>query len=308
MALTIESRTTASISLDEYLDFCAAQPDLQDPERAIATADQLKALANNKQFLADYFNREMKDIGWFQEHNDFKPSTFLLHRGKGYTVRAVVWLPADEVESPEIFSYYETHDHNFDFLTCGYHGPGYRTTIYRYEHERVVGHPGEKVDLEFLEDTTLPEGKLMYYRASQDVHTQLPPEALSISLNLILPRRRRPPAAQYEFDMDSRTVLARFGDMQMRRLIFSTVKHIGDENSLDILATIARRHADHGTRALAWETLIARKPEEAEVCQRAAMNDPNPYVKESVRRACDRMTTRHAPAAEDSLNRSGSRP
>lgn len=308
MALTIDSRTTASISLEEYLDFCAAQPDLQDPEKAIATADQLKALANNKRFLADYFNGEMKSLSRFQEQNDFKPSTFMLHRGKGYTVRAVVWQPADEVENPEIFSYYETHDHNFDFLTCGYHGSGYRTVIYRYEHERVVGYPGEKVELEFVEDTTLPEGKLMYYYSSKDVHTQLPPQELSISLNLILPRKQRPLAAQYEFDMESRTVMSRFGDMQMRRLVFSAVKHIGDENSLDILATIARRHADHRTRALAWETLIARRPGEAETCLRAALNDASPYVKELARRACDRATAEQVPAAGVSPSRSGGRP
>jgi hypothetical protein len=289
MALTINSDVTASISLQEYIEFCAAQPDLHDPEKAIATADQLKALANNKCFLADYFNREMKNVDQFQDQNDFKPSTFLLHRGKGYTVRAVIWLPPEEVDEPEIFSYNETHDHNFDFLTCGYHGPGYRTVIYRYEYDRVIGYPGEKVDLEFQEEATLSEGKIMYYYSSKDVHTQLPPPALSISLNLVLPRKERPAKTQYEFDMATRTIKARFGDLQMRRMVFTVVKQIGDANSLDILSTIARRHADRGTRALAWETLMARQPADADEFLRIAMADKSAYVRELTRRAHNRI-------------------
>jgi hypothetical protein len=285
MALTITSQTPDSISLDEYIDFCDSQPDLHDPEQAIATADKLKALANNKNFLVAYLNEEMKQLDRFQERNDFKPPTFILHRGAGYTVRAVVWLPAGEVDNPELFSYYETHDHNFDFLTCGYHGPGYRTVIYQYEHDRVLGYPGEKVALEFLEDTTLPEGKLMYYFSSRDVHTQLPPEELSISLNLVLPRKRRPRAAQYEFDLATGSVQSHFSDMQMRRLIFSAVKHVGDDNSLDILLTIARHHVNHRARALAWETMMDRKPDEAESFLSAAMGDASPYVREMARRA-----------------------
>ena len=288
MTLTIPSNTNASISLEEYIDFCDAEPDLQDRERVLAGAGRLRELANNRRFLADYFNGQMRALASFQEGNDFKPSTFILHRGRGYAVRAVVWLPAAEADNPEIFSYYETHDHNFDFLTCGYHGPGYRTLLYRYDHDRVVGYTGEPVALEFLEDTTLPPGKRMYYFASEDVHTQLPPESLSISLNLILPRPPERRRAQYEFDAAAGTVLSPFADMRMRGLVFAAVRHVGDENSLDILSTLARRHGDPRTRALAWETLLRWRPAGAEEHLSAALGDPSPLVRELTRRAYER--------------------
>lgn len=287
MALTLASDTADVIGLDEYIDFCDSELDPRDREQAIASAGKLKALANDKRFLVAYLNSEMKDLDRFQAVNDFKPPTFMLHRGAGYTVRAVVWLPAGEIENPELFSYYETHDHNFDFVTCGYHGSGYHTTIFQYDPDRVVGYPGEKVVLDFLEETTLPDGKLMYYRASRDVHTQLPPDEFSISLNLILPKVRERREAQYEFDADTHSVNSRFVDLQMRRTIFAAVRHVGDGNSLDILATLARRHSDPRTRALAWETLIAARPDEAGGFLDTAMDDASPYVREMARRACE---------------------
>lgn len=289
MTLTIPSNTKTSISLEEYIDFCDSEPDLQDRERVIAHAGKLRELSNNRRFLAGYFNEQMRALDRFQEGNDFKPSTFILHRGRGYAVRAVVWLPDAEADNPEIFSYYETHDHNFDFLTCGYHGPGYRTLVYRYDHDRVVGYTGEPVTLEFVEDTTLPVGKLMYYFASEDVHTQLPPASLSISLNLILPRPEQQRRAQYEFDASTSTVRSRFVDMRMRSLVFSAVRHVGDDNSLDILSTLARRHDDPRTRALAWETLLHRRPASAEEHMSAALSDPSPLVRELTRRAHELM-------------------
>ncbi|PSJ40503.1 HEAT repeat domain-containing protein [Allosphingosinicella deserti] len=284
MVLTLSSHAATSIPLEEYVDICDSIANLRDREQALATADALKALSNNKTFLVDFLNTEMKSIAGFQAGNDFKPPTFILHRGAGYAVRAVVWLPAAEADNPALFSYYETHDHNFDFLTCGYYGPGYRTRIYEYDHGRVAGYPGEPVDLRFIEETMLPEGKLMYYLASRDVHTQLPPDALSVSLNLILPRERQDRLTQYEFDATARTVQGSFADMRMRRTIFAALKHIGDDNSLDLVATIAGKHHDHRTRALAWDTLIAMAPGDRAALVEKAMDDPSRYVREVVRR------------------------
>lgn len=284
MAATIESTFTGTLSLEEYIDFCDAHPRLTDPDEAMATADQLRGLANNRGFLARWLNEELKDVYSFQEKNDFKPPTFVLHRGRDYTVRAVVWLPLEGLSDPSMFSYFEPHDHNFDFLTCGYSGPGYRTVIFQYEHDRVAGYPGEQVDFTFGEDTTLPVGKLMYYFSSRDVHIQYPPEALSISLNLILPRKGKA-KRQYEFDLERRTVLSQINELPQRRAIFAAAGLAGDGESTELLLSIARRHSCERTRALSWQTLISSHREQAASFLDMAMNDPNVYVKAIATRA-----------------------
>src|SRR5262249_58797067 len=109
--------------------------------------------------------------------------TFQLGQAGDLYVRANIWHPRGQ-EPPtarvagEMSLYGLPHDHAFSFLTVGYWGPGYRTAIYEYDRQRVVGRIGEAVDLTFLEETTLPIGKVMYYRACPDVHDPASPPQL----------------------------------------------------------------------------------------------------------------------------------
>ncbi|MEY2441081.1 MAG: hypothetical protein QOJ46_507 [bacterium] len=280
MAATIPSECTESSTLDEFVDFCESHPELQQREFAMQHADRLRALANNKRFLTAWLNDELSDVYHFQERNDFEPPTFLLHRGGWFTIRAVVWLALDEqLMSPSMFSYYDAHDHLFDFLTCGYYGPGYRTVIYRYDYDAVVGYPGEDVALEFVEDTLLSPSKLMYYYASRDVHVQYPPEDLSISLNLILPRPKPNPRRQYWFDIERRQIAEHFGDMPMRRSILAAARLVGDGNTDELLLGLGQRHECARTRVLALQTLAARHPAREEEFQRVGAADASPYVR-----------------------------
>ncbi|HEX8744442.1 MAG TPA: hypothetical protein VF712_15035 [Thermoleophilaceae bacterium] len=280
MAATIPSDCTDTISLREFVEFCESHPELQEREFAIENADRLRALANDKRFLTAWLNEELEDVFNFQERNDFEPPTFVLHNGGWFTVRAVVWLPLDaRLMSPSMFSYFEAHDHRFDFLTCGYHGPGYRTVVYRYDYDSIAGYPGEPVDLEFVEDTHLTESKLMYYYASRDIHIQHPPESLSISLNLILPRPKAQRRRQYWFDVENRRIAEHFGDMPMRRALFAAARSIGDGDSDELLLALGTRHGAARTRALALETLMARHPARREELQRVAAADASAYVR-----------------------------
>jgi hypothetical protein len=286
VASTIASDCVATATLEEFVDFCEAHPELQQREFAIAHADRLRALANNKRFLASWLNAELADVYSFQETNDFEPPTLLLHRGGWFTVRAVVWLPLDEqLMSPAMLSYYEAHDHRFDFLTCGYHGPGYRTEIYRYDSASVTGYPGEPVDLEFVEDTLLSESKLMYYVAGRDVHIQHPPAALSISLNLILPRPERETKRQFWFDVPRGRIAEHFADMPTRRSIMAAARAIGDGDTDDLLLAIGARQPCVRTRALALQTLAERHPSRREELFRAAEADRSGYVSERLARS-----------------------
>jgi hypothetical protein len=150
--------------------------------------------------------------------------------------------------------------------------------IYRYEYDSVAGYPGEDVALEFVEDTLLSPSKLMYYCASRDVHVQYPPDDLSISLNLILPRPEPNPRRQYWFDIERRQIAEHVGDMPMRRAILAAARLVGDGNTDDLLLGLGERHECARTRVLALQTLTARHPRRAEELQRVAAADASPYV------------------------------
>src|SRR3546814_20111803 len=109
----------------------------------------------------------------------------MLHRAADkYVFRSKFWPgPRDSCfkssgSSP--FFYHVPHDHNFSFLTVGYLGPGYWSEYYEYEYDKVVGYPGEAVDLRFVERSRLEEGKVILYRAHRDLPTQLPADEMSV--------------------------------------------------------------------------------------------------------------------------------
>ena len=285
MTCTVYSDTQATCSLDEYVDFCENHPEMQEPAAAIAYADELKKLCNNKAFLAEYFNHQLRDLAAFQKGNDYKPPTYVLHYGSYFAIRAVVWLPATELAADELLSYYDGHDHNFDFLTCSYFGSGYRTVIYQYDYEQVEGYLGEQVELRFMEDTDFPVGKLMYYYASKDVHTQYPPENLSISVNLILPRAGEP-KLQYFFDVEKRVIIGYVNELTQRNQIFRAVAAVGDENSIELLLSIARQHPCFRTRGQAWKTMLALESGTDQYLSEA-MSDQHPYVRSVIARTVE---------------------
>ena len=289
MTCTIDSNKTNAISLEEYIDFCDSHPEMQDPDAAIEYADRLKCLCNNSAFFSDYLNQELKNLNDFQKQNDFKPPTFVLHYGDYYAIRCVVWLPLEELGADELLSYYDGHDHNFDFLICGLYGEGYRTVIYEYDHEKVTGCIGEKVDLRFLEDTGLPQGKLMYYFACKDVHTQYPPNELSISANLILPRPGHT-KLQYFFDVEKQTIIGHVNELSLRAPILQTVAALGDGNSIDLLLRIAEQHHCFRTRSMAWSTLLKMQAVPEYEFFDKAMSDKHPYVQQVVQQTMNHLS------------------
>jgi hypothetical protein len=205
----------------------------------------------------------------------------------------VVWLPLEERIEPSLFSYGEAHDHNFDFYTCGCFGPGYSTDIYEYDPDSVVGLPGEPVKLTFLERTSLPEGKVMFYRASRDVHVQLPPPSLSVSFNLILSPPAKP-RRQFDFCLATGRIKGQVDAANWHKALFEAAALAGDENTLEMLVSISETHPSSTVRALGWQTLIERRPTGADQFFAAAVRDTNAYVESAAiaayRRREERVT------------------
>jgi len=181
----------------EYFDGLGADVLKTDLDQSAAV---LGRLYNNRTFLVDVLAAQLEDLPSFERMNGYTSQVFVLHRSEHYFVRAAIWLPRTHASHDEMFLYEDAHDHNFNLLTLGYLGNGYRTVLFEYDRDSVVGYVGEDVPVTFLENTGLTERKVMLFREGKDIHVQFPPEDFSISINVISTGGRK--CAQYAFDLD----------------------------------------------------------------------------------------------------------
>ncbi|WP_202392968.1 transposase [Alteraurantiacibacter buctensis] len=186
--------------------------DPRDEESLLHAAGWLGRLNANRDFLAEAMLAELKDSSGSQEEASAYGAqvVMLSPLGGEYFMRANFWPSRDEhsfrASGQNAFSYELPHDHNFDFLTVGYFGPGYASDYYEFDYDSVEGIVGEKANLRFVERSTLEPGKLMHYRAHRDVHSQLPPESLSVSVNIMHAGGAQGWLDQYRFDVERDTI------------------------------------------------------------------------------------------------------
>jgi hypothetical protein len=240
--------------------------DPRDEESFVAFGPLLKQLANNRSFLADIALAELKDrCGRQSAGNNYSSQVIMLHRAsEKYYIRANFWpSPRDSIfkasgNSP--FFYDVPHDHNFSFLTVGYLGPGYWSDYYEYDYGEVVGYPGEKVDLRFIEKSRLEPGKVMLYRAHKDVHNQLPADELSISLNIMESSPGLPFLSQYRFDVETCTIAGILSKTATESLLAIAANH-GGGNGRDLVESFAARHPCDRIQFAALRELAAAAPD-----------------------------------------------
>ena len=235
--------------------------DLAD-EASIAQCTALLAgLARNRDFLADRVIAELKASYRDQlETNRYSAQVFLLYRSPhGHFLRANMWPAAGDAafatSGPAAFAYGLPHDHNFHFLTAGYFGPGYVSDYYDYDAEAVDGRIGEPLNLKFVERSQLGEGQMMLYRAHRDVHSQLPPESLSVSLNIMDEGEHVPWRDQYIVDLDHGTI-ARRPTLSPSEMLLRCAVHLTG-NGRDVAEQFAREHPVPRVRANAIAALAA---------------------------------------------------
>ena len=161
-----------------------------------------------------------------------------------------------------VFAFDLPHDHNFDFLTLGYFGPGYWSDYYEYDYEAVAGWSGEPVDLRFTERARLSEGKVMLYRAHRDVHVQHPADALSVSINVMHMAPHQNWFDQYGFDVSARTI-TRVMTQGASEIALRFACALGIEDGLALARDFGARHPSDRMRLAAWEGLALAAPDEA---------------------------------------------
>jgi hypothetical protein len=265
--------------------------DPQEESSVIAMAPWLRKLANNKSIVINHVNDYLHEIVTTEMSGGYSSQSLVLKNIKAGYVRANIWEKSrsyggDTSWEDALYTYNFPHNHNFQLLTAGFWGPGYGTEIYELDVDRVIGFPGEEVGLELLERTTLPEGKVMYYRRSLDVHTQLPPEAFSISINLMPADRLIAVTEQYDFDTAHRRIRDIVGgQVEAQVSLLSIARHIGDEQTLTLFADIAANNPNHRTRLAAYRCAAELSATDGSHFWRQAADDKHPLVSHHARAA-----------------------
>lgn len=264
MPHVIELADDSEIGLDELADTLARDRfDPRDPASLAANARLLRRLGNNRTFLGDMMIAELAARHRAEPYDDaYGPQSMVLARpvATGCFVRANIWPGQGDhmmlASGGDAFVYGMPHDHNFSFLTLGYFGPGYWSEYYEFDYDGVAGWRGEPVELTPMGRHQLTPGKLQLYRAHVDVHTQLPAEALSVSINIMHSHGSQAWLDQYKFDPDRGQVAAIVSNGASEAFLHIAVG-LESPEALDLAERFARHHPSDRMRLHALDALAS---------------------------------------------------
>lgn len=265
MAGVIATRDPTPASLEECTDALSAWGfDPRETESVAHAAHWLRRLGNDRKFLGDLLVDMLSGLAPVPAGADALAgpgphSIMLATPGRGnFFVRANIWPAANDpvtrASGPEAFSYGQAHDHNYDFLTLGYFGPGCEVEDFEYDHATVAGWAGEPVQLRSLGRSRLMRDRIRHYRAHRDVHRLHPPESLSISLKLAHTQAVQGWLDHYVFDPEDGRITSVHGHGPSESFLRVAVALGGDE-AKDLAIHFGRTHASERMRLHAWEAL-----------------------------------------------------
>lgn len=259
MPRLIEASDTQSCSLEEAIEGIAqSQFDSGCDDSLQEAALWLRRLNNNRSFLGDLLIERLKtqfrDTGI---DSGYGPQAIVLSPLRdGVFLRANIW-PSErdhcfKSSGAKTFVYDVPHDHNFSFLTSGYLGPGYRSDYFENDYGAASGYAGERPGLKFIERSTLHQDKLMLYRAHLDIHNQIPPESLSVSLNVMHVDPVQSWFDQYGFDLNDGSI-TRVLSPNATEVFLRTAVATGQEEALDLAERFGRSHPSDRLRLASYE-------------------------------------------------------
>lgn len=289
MARVLDVGCDRVVSIAEFVEQVETQVDLRDLDSVAAAAPLLRGLANDRRLVVDRLNRQVEHL--FRRDTVASAQVLYLGEGHDFYLRANIWPSQHELDSGRMsrnaFAYHLAHDHNYSFMTVGYHGPGYRTALYDYDHDRVSGYIGETVDLRYVGEQHFGMGMVMLYEASRDVHTQHPPEALSVTLNWMIATPEVRLRDQFFFDLERRQLIDYPLELDGSRRIsvLRMAGDIGNPDTLQLLHDLALTHPCRRTRLAACTSFARLAPaSEARALWQRACDDPEPMVALAARR------------------------
>lgn len=268
MPRVIDIADDRQATLAECTDALAAFGFNPEDENSLRhAAGWLRRLGNDQTFLGDILIEELA-----QRHredgpdNAYGPQVMMLAPPNGqFFIRANIWPAADDymvrASGGDAFVLGLPHDHNFNFLTLGYFGPGYWSDYYEYDYADVIGYRGEAVpSLKFIERSRLEQGKIMLYRAHLDVHAQGAADSLSVSLNIMHTTGAQGWLDQYRFDLE-RGEIGGIVSPGPSEAFLKVAVALGSDEALDLAHRFARQHPSDRLRLAAWDALAGREAE-----------------------------------------------
>lgn len=249
MPLDVAGSPEGPITLDQFEDgFAQAGIDARDEAALSEVGPLFSRLGKNKEFLADVILDKLESAlaGELvaRETGQVVPIKYL---DDEFFLRAVIWPSKKDYifdkTGPDLFYYGRPHDHNFAFLTYGYEGPGYASDYYTPSDGKLDGAVGGEVALDFVERKSLKPDTMMLYRAFTDIHSQLPPETTSVSLNVVSNPRDVLMETQRIFDDESRKIAAFFQTRANFGMIMAGSLLKGEE-FVDRLDHLSTKHDD----------------------------------------------------------------
>jgi hypothetical protein len=280
-----------SIELGDFVEHCERYVDVNDVDSILAVAPVLKALANNRRMLIDHINKYFSDPSRIEDLNTYSSQSLILEERSDFYIRTNTWTKptayrGDDSWERTLYSYDYAHNHNFSLLTVGYFGSGYYTDIYDFDDRDVVGYAGEFVNFEFMERVKLDRGKVLFYRRVKDIHVQLPPDDISVSLNFMPIEKKLGLTEQYSFDLQGKTIRALVGSQIAQQVdMLQLAGCIGDQNTLDLILHVAMKHPNQNTRLGALHAASNLQPAESERFWNEGLRDQSDVVRATARAA-----------------------
>lgn len=290
MAISLHPTVRGTATVEELVSYSHKHVKYGDYDSILGTADILSALANDRELLVNAINSLLaKSDDYFNDNMGVSSQSIILHSDPTFKIRANVWKKpvtraGTMVHDSNLYSYNYAHNHNFDLLTIGYFGSGYWTEIHECSPNEIQGYIGEKVRLEHLERTSLPKGKVILFRACEDVHTQLPCEEFSISLNLLVVPPYERLADQYSFNVEESKIAGvitspNIGCMSL--LTFAAL--LQAKEAYDSIERMAFSGAHWRVRNAALEVASLLAPSEKDLLWRRAEKDKDPAIQRAAR-------------------------
>lgn len=301
MPLDLSCKVVEAWTLPQLVEHLReAKLDPSNLESLAAAAPALQRLSNNKTFLSEEICSQLGNYRNIQDGNAYTPQVFMLYGletlAQRYFIRACFWPAAvDQLvhsSGSKAYFYGVPHDHNFNFLTIGHHGPGYVSDYYEYDYDSVVGYEGEPVTTCFTGRSALHPDRILLYRAMKDIHSQLPPDSFSVSLNIMENSPRSAVLDQYEFSADVSRVARIIGGASPLPLFSLVAASTPDEGS-DLLLAIFKNHPLDRVRMHALQAVASASGSRDEALSLLGRvnRGHSCFMRETARRLASRIAT-----------------
>jgi len=294
MAITLNARAQRAMTLDEYLRSLPSVVDPDDEVSIMASAWRLHSLALNAGLLSSTLSKTLEQG---EASASLRPGmtggchAVLLGRVGRFSVHARIWPGAKGFASVPHYTTRPTreralmpvHNHDFCFLTVGWFGPGCVFDVYECEADAAHGLAGEAVPIRFVERAVLGEGKVMFFRRGRDAHAVRAPEAVTVSLSLIIDPPDGTLHEQYLFDPERGCISGHVPGSTVSRMVTALqfAGLLGHGRARDILCDAAAHSPIGRIRAAAYEGLIGIDgwlSSAAQEWSEAMAKDPSPHV------------------------------